>query len=185
MLALSHALDSKLGFTTPDLSKWTVVADSGAAGGTCLRAIGGQLQCQVTGPATLRFSGKGALRYSATKPFTAYGYSSNTPNPIIPRWDEFKINLPAGLHNISFSSTSGTAAFLDCLTVAPFNLSAAQAAVDYSGPLSFPGYGEWAVDGGDSVFGGESLRRPLGGDHSISLPVTGPAVVRYCLILLS
>ncbi|MES2466581.1 MAG: hypothetical protein V4675_04705 [Verrucomicrobiota bacterium] len=189
LLALSHALDSKLGFTSPDLSEWTVVADPGASGGTCLlgtpsNSTSFSLETRVTGPASLRFRAKGSFRYSAKPLDAVYGYTAETALPNNPTWGEYKINLPAGVQSVTWVGQAAPwlgEALLDSVTVAPLDGAAAQAAVDYPGPISFPGYGEWSVDDENSVIGTSSLRQPISPDASMSFPVTGPAVVRYCM----
>ena len=60
LLALSHALDSKLAFTTTGAGIWEVISDDSYISGTAVK-VTSRLESVVDGPATIRFWAKGGL----------------------------------------------------------------------------------------------------------------------------
>ncbi len=183
LLALSHALNSKLGFTTRDLSRWKVVNDDGALGGTALEnnGLGSDLSTLIEGPATVQFSLKGDFRYFVS-PLSPVGlgarystvYDERPPAP----WREYRLAVPAGSHRIDWHATGERDGRIDrCLVNIPMDMSELRQAVDFPGDFSFPGFGQWTVDRTTSLTGGASLL----GYGPMKIPVKGPAVLQYAL----
>jgi hypothetical protein len=187
LLAISHALDSKLAFTTRDARIWEVVSDPAYVSGTAVK-VTSPLESMVEGPATIRFWALGGFRYGAIDPVsTQFVARFSTPESDLSHsiWREYRFKVPAGRYRLFWERfvSPRDNEILDAVTVNDaLDEVAIQQALDFPAVVIFPKAGEWTVDRTESVLGGASLRQPAySQENQMEMTVTGPAVLRFAL----